>query len=245
MTHTKMSDRLVALDLETTGLDTAEDRIIQIGMIELIDNRLSGNALSQLVNPQVSIPTASTRIHGIKNEDIAGKSSLLEKIDEIMKFIDGCGLIMHNADFDRIMFINELKRYGFFEKYRPDNLSFHDTLLMSRDRFPGQRNDLSSVCSRLGIATADRDNTGLHDALADARLTASVFIHYASAAVQLEMELSTLRLTQVDESFGKIHKKSTLVEITPEQTQLHKKFRTQYAEECAQDLRIEISNPIK
>ena len=165
--------RQIFLDTETTGLSPdAGDRIIEIGCVEMINRRLSGRNLHFYLNPQRSSHPDAVKIHGLTDEFLADKPLFASVADELLEFVAGADIIIHNASFD-VGFLNaELKRLA--RAPFPGMVgSVTDSLLMARSMFPGKANSLDALCKRLEV-----DNTGrsLHGALLDAGLLAEVYI---------------------------------------------------------------------
>ena len=239
------SSRLIALDLETTGLDTEKDRIIEIGLLEVVNYCITDKSFERIINPGIPIPNSSSKIHGIYDKDVAGKPSFDQVIGETMGFIGSSELIIHNAGYDRTLFLNELIRHKSSEKEQFEKLKWHDTLQMARDTFPNQRNDLSSLCQRIGIETADRDETGLHDALEDARLSALVFLYFSYEKRQIKINLTEGISEKVDKNFGTQYQSSPLFELKTEELEAHRKMRKQLEAEIGRDLIINASNPLE
>jgi len=165
--------RQVFLDTETTGLSPESgDRIIEIGCIEMHNRRLTGRSLHVYLNPERANHPDAVKIHGLTDEFLADKPLFASVADELLGFVDGAEIIIHNAGFD-IGFLNEeLRRVG-----RPKFPGFvsqvTDSLLMAREMFPGKANSLDALCKRLEV---DNSNRALHGALLDAGLLAEVYI---------------------------------------------------------------------
>ena len=165
--------RQIFFDTETTGLNPESgDRVVDIGLVEMVNRQLTGRHLHFYLNPERDMPEEAFRVHGLSSEFLADKPKFAQIVDEFLAFIEGAELVAHNAAFD-VGFINaELKRCG-----RPplhecvDNVL--DTLLMARDMFPGKANSLDALCRRLEV---DNSNRGLHGAVKDAELLAEVYI---------------------------------------------------------------------
>jgi DNA polymerase-3 subunit epsilon len=166
--------RSIVLDTETTGLDTEQGhRIIEIGCVELINRRLTGNSFHQYVNPDREIDEAAQEVHGISREFLQDKPSFHMVVEEFLEFVKGAGLIIHNAPFD-IGFLNyemELTKLklGRMEEF----CSVIDTLIMARQLHPGQKNNLDALCRRYDIDNSQRT---LHGALLDAEILADVYL---------------------------------------------------------------------
>jgi DNA polymerase-3 subunit epsilon len=166
--------RQIVLDTETTGLSAESgDRIIEIGCVELLNRKLTGNNLHHYVNPERDSHEDALKVHGISNVFLRDKPRFAQIVDELLAYLDGAELIIHNAPFD-ISFLNkELSLLG-----RPPITQLiagvTDSLVMAKEMFPGKRNGLDALCDRLGV-----DNSGrtLHGALLDAELLADVYIN--------------------------------------------------------------------
>lgn len=166
--------RQIVLDTETTGLETSlGHRIIEIGCVELVNRRLTGNHYHQYINPEREIDSGAFEVHGISNQFLADKPVFASVVDEFMAFIDGAELVIHNAPFD-VGFINhELKMHG--RKYQSveNYCGVIDTLAMARQKHPGQRVTLDALCKRYAVDNSART---LHGALLDAEILADVYL---------------------------------------------------------------------
>jgi DNA polymerase-3 subunit epsilon len=165
--------RQVFLDTETTGLSADQgDRIVEIGCIELDNRRLTGRTLHHYVNPQRSSHPDAVRIHGITDEFLADKPPFSAVAAEVIDFIAGADVIIHNAAFDVGFLDAEFKR---LDKPLTAKLvgRITDSLLMAREMFPGKSNSLDALCRRLEV---DNSNRELHGALLDAGLLAEVYL---------------------------------------------------------------------
>ncbi|WP_404299329.1 DNA polymerase III subunit epsilon [Alicycliphilus denitrificans] len=166
--------RQIVLDTETTGLSAeGGDRIIELGCVELLSRKLSGNNLHLYFNPERDSHEDALKVHGISNEFLKDKPRFAECVKDILEYLQGAELIIHNAGFD-IGFLNkELELVGLppLATY-VDRIT--DTLAMAKEMFPGKRNSLDALCDRLEV-----DNSGrqLHGALLDAELLADVYIN--------------------------------------------------------------------
>jgi len=166
--------RQIVLDTETTGLSAeGGDRIIEIGCVELVARKLTGNNKHFYLNPERDSHEDALKVHGISNEFLKDKPKFAAVADELMDYLAGAEIIIHNAAFD-VGFLNkELELIG-----RPGFKTFvgsvTDTLVMAKELYPGKRNSLDALCDRLGV-----DNSGrtLHGALLDAELLADVYIN--------------------------------------------------------------------
>lgn len=167
----KIYMREIVFDTETTGLDPREDRVIELGCVELVNRFPTGRSLHYYINPQGrSVHPDALAVHGISDADLADKPTFPEIADEFIQFIDGAKLVAHNANFD-IGFINaEFERIGQL-LIQPDRVI--DTLAIARRKHPMGPNTLDALCRRYGIDNSRRTK---HGALLDAELLAEVYI---------------------------------------------------------------------
>jgi len=178
--------RQIFLDTETTGLSPENgDRIVEIGCVELLNRKLTGNNLHFYLNPERDSHEDALKVHGISNEFLKDKPKFGEIADELLEYLQGADLLIHNAPFD-VGFINkelELQKRAPLKTYVN---SVADTLAMAKDLFPGKRNSLDALCDRLGV-----DNSGrtLHGALLDAELLADVYIYMTRGQDALLIEV--------------------------------------------------------
>ncbi len=177
--------RQIFLDTETTGLSAdSGDRIIEIGCVELLNRKLTGNNLHFYLNPGRDSHEEALKVHGITTEFLKDKPKFSVVADELLAYLQDAEVIIHNAAFD-VGFLNkELELIG-----RPALAglvgSVTDTLVMAKEMFPGKRNSLNALCDRLGV-----DNSGrvLHGALLDAELLADVYINLTRGQDALLMD---------------------------------------------------------
>ena len=180
--------RQIVLDTETTGLSAENgDRIIEIGCVELLNRKLTGNNLHIYINPERDSHEDALKVHGISNEFLRDKPKFGQIADALLDYLRDAELIIHNAPFD-ISFLNkELERLG-----RPPLTTFVgpviDSLVMAKEMFPGKRNGLDALCDRLGV---DNSSRTLHGALLDAELLADVYINLTRGQDALLMDLET------------------------------------------------------
>ena len=165
--------RQIFFDTETTGLSPESgDRIIEIGCVEMVDRRLTGRNLHFYVNPERRSHEDAVKIHGLTDEFLADKPFFAAIADELLEYLAGAEIIIHNAGFD-VGFLNEeLRRLG-RPKFATLAGKITDSLSMAREMFPGKANSLDALCKRLEV---DNSNRSLHGALLDAGLLAEVYI---------------------------------------------------------------------
>ncbi|HET6632383.1 MAG TPA: DNA polymerase III subunit epsilon [Rhodanobacteraceae bacterium] len=177
--------RLVVLDTETTGLDAARGhRIIEIGCVELIARRRTGRQWHRYLNPQRAIDAGARAVHGLGEHFLADKPLFADVVDELLAFIDGAELIIHNAAFDVGFIDAELARLGTQYGCVADRARILDTLPLARKTFPGQHNSLDALCKRLGVDNSARQS---HGALLDAQLLADVYLAMTIGQGSLEL----------------------------------------------------------
>jgi DNA polymerase-3 subunit epsilon len=169
--------RQIVLDTETTGLETSQGhRIIEIGCVELVNRRLTGQHYHQYINPEREIDQGAIEVHGITNDFLADKPTFVQVADEFLAFVEGAELVIHNAPFDLGFINSELQRLDGSEGVGgklESRCRVIDTLQMARGKHPGQRNNLDALCQRYGVDNSQRD---LHGALLDAEILADVYL---------------------------------------------------------------------
>jgi DNA polymerase-3 subunit epsilon len=178
--------RQIFLDTETTGLSADNgDRVIEIGCVELFNRKLTGNNKHFYLNPGRESHEEALKVHGITSEFLKDKPKFEAVADDLMAYLQDAEIVIHNAAFD-VGFLNkELELIG-RPKFRDYVANVIDTLVMAKEMFPGKRNSLDALCSRLGV-----DNSGrtLHGALLDAELLADVYINLTRGQNALMMDL--------------------------------------------------------
>lgn len=178
--------RQVILDTETTGLDPAlGHRIIELGGVELVNRRPTGNHFHRYLNPGRDIEDGALQVHGITAEFLRDKPRFEEVADEFLRYVDGAELIIHNAPFD-VAFLNY--ELGLLRRQPIGNHcpSIIDTLRMARDIHPGKKNSLDALCERYQIDNSQRT---LHGALLDAQLLAEVYLAMTRGQESLAIEV--------------------------------------------------------
>jgi DNA polymerase-3 subunit epsilon len=174
------------LDTETTGLDPAlGHRVIEIGCVEMLGRRLTGQRFHSYINPEREIDAGAMQVHGITNERVAGEPVFGAIAAELIDFIRGAELVIHNAAFDVGFLNHELSLLG-LEPVTSICDGVIDTLKMAREMRPGRKNNLDALCKDFGV-----DNSGrqLHGALLDAELLAEVYLAMTRGQESLVMDL--------------------------------------------------------
>lgn len=178
--------RQIVLDTETTGLEPAEGhRIIEIGCVEVVNRRLTGNQLHEYLQPDREIDPGAIEVHGISNEFLLDKPRFGDVVERFLEFIDGAELIIHNAPFDVGFLNHELGLAKARVRRIEDVCSILDTLVMARRMHPGSRNSLDALCKRYQI---DASGRVLHGAVLDAGLLADVYLAMTGGQVALGLE---------------------------------------------------------
>ena len=166
--------RQIILDTETTGLETQQDhRIIEIGCVEMVDRRLTGNNFHQYLQPDRKIDAGAISVHGITNEFLEDKPRFADIVEDLISYLRGTELVIHNAPFDVGFLNHELKRLGQQKPLIEEISSVVDTLVMARKKHPGKRNSLDALCDRYAIDNSRRDK---HGALLDAEILSEVYL---------------------------------------------------------------------
>ncbi len=177
--------RQIFLDTETTGLYAEQgDRLVEIGCVELINRKLTGNNLHLYVNPGRDSHEEALRIHGITTEFLRDKPKFSEVADALLAYVQDAEIIIHNASFDLGFLNKELELLG-RPRFKDYVANVVDSLAMAKEMFPGKRNNLNALCDRLEV-----DNSGrtLHGALLDAELLADVYINMTRGQDALLMD---------------------------------------------------------
>ena len=196
-------DRQIVLDTETTGLEHRQGhRIIEIGCVELINRKLTGNNFHQYLNPQREIDQGAIEVHGITNEFLADKPYFEDVAESLVNYLRGAELIIHNAAFDVGFLDAELLKVDEKAQRIEEFCGVHDTLIQARKMFPGQRNDLDSLCRRYEINNSHRE---LHGALLDAEILADVYLAMTGGQASLSLDSAAGRENAVQGSQASVN----------------------------------------
>lgn len=214
-----MPKRQIILDTETTGIDIKDGhRIIEIGCVEMINRRLTGNNFHVYVNPQREIEDEAIGVHGITNEFLCDKPLFADIADEFFDYIKGGELVIHNAPFDIGHMDNEFSILWRDWTETADFCAVVDTLIMAREKHPGQKNTLDALCRRYDI---DNSHRMLHGALLDSEILADVYLRMTGG--QFAMDLAhQLKSGQQGTGSGDVKPRDLkVVYATAEELQLH------------------------
>ena len=179
-----MTKKLIVLDTETTGLEVDQGhRIVEVGAVTLEDRRRTDIYFHSYLNPQRSIDEEAEKVHGLSMERLAREPEFSEISESFLEFVEGSTLVIHNASFD-LGFLNaELNRASSNYPALEEICDVEDTLLMARNKFPGQRNSLDALANRFEVSGYDRS---FHGALLDANILADVYIHLTGGQSKFE-----------------------------------------------------------
>ena len=197
-------ERLIVLDTETTGIKPSEGhRIIEVGAVEILDREITSTEFQKYVQPNRKVGE-SVNIHGITDKFLINKPQFNQISDDLLSFIEGATLVIHNAPFDLGFLNNELKLIGIKEKI--ENIcTIIDTLELSKQQRPGTMHNLDALCRRFGIDTSARTR---HGALLDAQILAQVYLAMTGGQSSLFQEVTNTESNQSDPSLIKRLKKN-------------------------------------
>lgn len=178
--------RQIVLDTETTGIDPKQGhRVIEIGCVEMVNRRLTGNHFHVYVNPEREVEYEAIQVHGITNEYLADKPKFRDVFDGFVNFIKGAQLVIHNAPFDTGFMDHEFSLLRTPQPVITSKIcTVLDTLKLARDLHPGQKNNLNALCRRYGIDNSHRE---LHGALLDAEILADVYLLMTGGQTDLNL----------------------------------------------------------
>lgn len=178
--------RQIILDTETTGIDPREGhRVIEIGCVEVMNRKLTGNHFHVYINPDREIEQEAIDVHGITNEFLADKPRFNDVAEDFVNFIRGAQLVIHNAPFDVGFMDHEFAMTPATKQVKTNDIcTVLDTLVLARQLHPGQKNNLDALCRRYGIDNSHRE---LHGALLDAEILADVYLLMTGGQTKLNL----------------------------------------------------------
>ncbi len=225
--------RQVILDTETTGLNPATgDRIIEIGCVEMVGRRLTDRNLHYYINPERDIDAGAFAVHGLSREFLSDKPVFANIVDELIEFVDGAEIVIHNAAFDLGFLDNEFALLK-HPPFRGLAAKITDTLLDARQMFPGKRNSLDALCDRFAISNTHRT---LHGALLDAQLLAEVYL--AMTRGQEDLTIDLVDYTVATNAAGDIKSLPSnlkLLKASSEECELHEKILAEMTKKNKKD----------
>ena len=182
--------RQIVLDTETTGLDPQQGhKVIEIGCVEIIDRKLTGDHYQCYLDPERDIDAGAEEVHGISREFLTGKPRFYQIESEFLSFIEDAELIIHNAPFDVGFLDAELGQTSSLINSIKGRCEVLDSLVMAKQKHPGQRNSLDALCRRYAVDNTQRT---LHGALLDAEILADVYLAMTSGQRNLELVTESL-----------------------------------------------------
>lgn len=208
--------RLIFADTETTGIDAKEERLLEVAFIEVVDRVQTGVVLHEYINPEKEVSQGAYRVHGISWDDVKDKPLFKTVAQSLIDMLKGGIFVAHNAPFD-VGFLNmEFRRAGIDFMIGRD-VDVVDTLQIAKKTYPGQRNSLDALCTRLSI---DRSHRTLHGALLDTELLVQVYLAMTSKQGKFNMSVNKRSGGQVAAEPMECHP----LEITEEQIAAHQKY---------------------
>ena len=227
--------RQIILDTETTGLDPKSGhRVIEIGCIELVNRKFTGEQYHVYLNPDRDSDQAALEVHGLTSEFLSDKPRFKDIYEEFLEFIGGSELLIHNAEFDINFLDHEIK---LLSKKLPTVsdcvMKITDTLQIAREKHPGQRNSLDALVKRYEIGGYDRE---LHGALLDSQILGDVYLSMTGGQSDLDFSVSS---TEQEENVFSDQSSSELnlrvIELTEEENKSHKDYLRRMKEETGTD----------
>lgn len=182
--HRNENNRQLIMDTETTGLDALKgDRVIEVGIVEMVGRKFTGEKLHVYLNPQRGMDEEVIRIHGISEAFLADKPTFDKVAKDLYDFMDGAEIIAHNASFDMNFLTMEFAKVGLSDF--AERVQVTDSLLMAKQQYPGQKNTLDALVRRLNVGKQDRT---FHGALLDSEILAEVYLAMTGGQVSLAIE---------------------------------------------------------
>jgi DNA polymerase-3 subunit epsilon len=192
--------RQIVFDTETTGLEhSAGHRIIEIGCVEIVNRRPTGRKFHRYLNPEREIDAGALAVHGIELAHLQTAPKFAEIVDELLEFISGAELIIHNAPFDVGFVDAELARLPGEPRTLSKLCRVLDTLALARSLHPGQRNSLDALCKRYSVDNSKRD---LHGALLDAGILVDVYLAMTGGQSALALDVGAARGSAIEATPG-------------------------------------------
>ena len=230
--------RQIVLDTETTGLETSQDhRIIEIGCVELIDRRITDNSWHHYINPDREIDAGAFEVHGISNESLQDKPRFGDIAQDFINYIDGAELVIHNAPFDVGFLDHELSKLDKESLAISHFCTVLDTLVMARQKHPGQKNNLDALCRRYEI---DNSRRSLHGALLDARILADVYLVMTGGQTALGLDDSDMNVDAITQASSRrpVTRNGNLPIWTgnEESERAHKNYLEYLVEQCGESV---------
>ena len=229
--------RQIILDTETTGLDPKSGhRVIEIGCIELVNRKFTGEQYHIYLNPDRDSDEAALEVHGLTSEFLSDKPRFKDIYEEFLKFISGSELLIHNAEFDVNFLDHEIKLLSKQLPTVSDSVTkITDTLQIAREKHPGQRNSLDALVKRYEIGGYDRE---LHGALLDSQILGDVYLSMTGGQSNLDFSVSvTEQEVKENDPSNQLNSELNLkvIELTEEENKSHKEYLLRMKEETGTD----------
>ena len=229
--------RQIILDTETTGLDPKSGhRVIEIGCIELVNRKFTGEQFHIYLNPDRDSDEGALEVHGLTSEFLSDKPRFKDICEEFLEFISGSELLIHNAEFDVNFLDHEIKRLSKKLPTVSDCVSkITDTLQIAREKHPGQRNSLDALVKRYDIGGYDRE---LHGALLDSQILGDVYLSMTGGQSDLDFSVSaTDQEVKENDPSDQLNSELNLkvIELTEEENKSHKEYLLRMKEETGTD----------
>ena len=230
-------NRQIILDTETTGLDPKSGhRVIEIGCIELVNRKFTGEQFHIYLNPDRDSDEAALEVHGLTSEFLSDKPRFQDIYEEFFEFISGSELLIHNAEFDVNFLDHEIKLVSKKLPTVSDSVTkITDTLQIAREKHPGQRNSLDALVKRYEIGGYDRE---LHGALLDSQILGDVYLSMTGGQSDLDFSVSDIEQeTNENDYFNQSNAELNLrvIELTDEENKFHKEYLLRMKEETGKD----------
>ena len=215
--------RQIILDTETTGLDLQSgNRIIEIGCVELIDRKFTGNEFHTFLNPERAIEPGAFKVHGVSIDSLSDKPVFKDIYEDFLAFIKDAEILIHNADFDVSFLNNELKLSNIQTTLDEHVSNIVDTLSLARQLHPGQRNSLDVLTDRYNIIGYDRS---YHGALLDSKILGEVYLMMTGGQTKLDFnEAIEKKELSLKEDFIKNSVSLAKVVVTTEEERSHQEY---------------------
>ena len=229
--------RQILLDTETTGLDPKSGhRIIEIGCIELVNRKFTGEKYHTYLNPDRDSDEAALKVHGLTSEFLIDKPRFKDIYEEFLEFISGSELLIHNAEFDVNFLDHEIKLLSKKLPTVSDSVTkITDTLQIAREKHPGQRNSLDALVKRYEIGGYNRE---LHGALLDSQILGDVYLSMTGGQSNLDFSISDTEQDKNEDGLSNQSKSDLnlkVIELTDEENQSHKEYLLRMKEETGTD----------
>lgn len=229
--------RQIVLDTETTGMNQGigphyqGHRIIEIGCVEVINRRLTGNHFHVYLQPDMAVDPEAIQVHGITDDFLMGKPHFEDVAEDFINYIDGAELVIHNAPFDVGFMDMEFQRWNKQAKKTEQMCRIVDSLVMARRQYPGQKNNLDALCKRLGI---DNSHRTLHGALLDAEILADVYLMMTGGQTDLNLSAGQ-QFAQNPQGVARIdreHLSLNVIRASDEELAAHQAFLEKIDKKC-------------